>query len=50
MLNIQETNMSCPNPTSLAKYQALRCKIEAVDPMSDEFRYVAQHVLKKNYK
>uniref|UniRef100_A0A8B9ZFW7 Poly [ADP-ribose] polymerase n=1 Tax=Anas platyrhynchos TaxID=8839 RepID=A0A8B9ZFW7_ANAPL len=49
MLNIQETNMSCPNPTSLAKYQALRCKIEALDPISDEFRYVAQQVLKKNY-
>uniref|UniRef100_A0A8B9CL63 Poly [ADP-ribose] polymerase n=1 Tax=Anser brachyrhynchus TaxID=132585 RepID=A0A8B9CL63_9AVES len=49
MLNIQETNMSCPNPTSLAKYQALRCKIEAVDPMSDEFLNVAQRVLKNNY-
>ncbi|XP_035398698.1 protein mono-ADP-ribosyltransferase PARP4 [Cygnus atratus] len=49
MLNIQETNMSCPNPTSLAKYQALRCKIEAVDPMSDEFLNVAQQVLKNNY-
>ncbi|XP_035182570.1 protein mono-ADP-ribosyltransferase PARP4 [Oxyura jamaicensis] len=49
MLNTQETNMSCPNPTSLAKYQALRCKIQAVDPMSDEFLSVAQQVLKNNY-
>jgi len=42
--------MSCPNPSSLAKYQALRCKIDAVDPMSDEFLGVERQVLKNNYK
>ncbi|KAM6146970.1 protein mono-ADP-ribosyltransferase PARP4 isoform 2-T3 [Phoenicopterus ruber ruber] len=49
MLNIRETNMSCPNPSSLAKYRALRCKIEAVDSMSYEFLNVEQQVLKNNY-
>ncbi|NXC42205.1 PARP4 polymerase, partial [Penelope pileata] len=49
MLNIRETSMSCPNPSSLAKYQALRCRIEAVDPTSDEFLRVKQQVLKNNY-
>ncbi|XP_054079534.1 protein mono-ADP-ribosyltransferase PARP4 isoform X1 [Rissa tridactyla] len=49
MLNIRETNMSCPNPSSLAKYRALRCKIEAVDSMSSEFLSVEQQVLKNNY-
>ncbi|XP_010284016.1 PREDICTED: poly [ADP-ribose] polymerase 4-like, partial [Phaethon lepturus] len=49
MLNIHETNMSCPNPSSLAKYRALRCKIEAVDSTSYEFLNVEQQVLKHNY-
>ncbi|NXW35609.1 PARP4 polymerase, partial [Phaetusa simplex] len=49
MLNIRETNMSCPNPSSLAKYRALRCKIEAVDSTSSEFLSVEQQVLKNNY-
>ncbi|KAM6317090.1 LOW QUALITY PROTEIN: protein mono-ADP-ribosyltransferase PARP4 [Aegotheles albertisi] len=49
MLNICETNMSCPNPSSLAKYRALRCKIEAVDSTSSEFLNVEQQVLKNNY-
>ncbi|XP_014821626.1 PREDICTED: poly [ADP-ribose] polymerase 4 isoform X2 [Calidris pugnax] len=49
MLNIRETNISCPNPSSLAKYQALRCKIEAVDSRSSEFQDVEQLVLKNNY-
>ncbi|XP_065586155.1 protein mono-ADP-ribosyltransferase PARP4 [Cyrtonyx montezumae] len=49
MLNIRETSMSCPNPSSHAKYQALRCKIDAVDPMSDEFLSVERQVLKNNY-
>ncbi|OXB57129.1 hypothetical protein ASZ78_006991 [Callipepla squamata] len=48
-LNIRETNMSCANPSSVAKYQALRCKIDAVDPMSDEFLSVERQVLKNNY-
>uniref|UniRef100_A0A8B9QK95 Poly [ADP-ribose] polymerase n=1 Tax=Apteryx owenii TaxID=8824 RepID=A0A8B9QK95_APTOW len=49
MLNIRETNMSCPNPSSLAKYQALRCKIEAVDSESYEFLSVKEQLLKNNY-
>uniref|UniRef100_A0A669QEG4 Poly [ADP-ribose] polymerase n=1 Tax=Phasianus colchicus TaxID=9054 RepID=A0A669QEG4_PHACC len=49
MLNIRETSISCPNPSSLAKYQALRCKIDAIDPMSDEFLSVERQVLKNNY-
>ncbi|XP_074996075.1 protein mono-ADP-ribosyltransferase PARP4 isoform X2 [Calonectris borealis] len=49
MLNIHETNMSCPNPSSLAKYWALRCKIEAVDSTSYEFLNIEQQVLKNNY-
>ncbi|NWH79028.1 PARP4 polymerase, partial [Piaya cayana] len=49
MLNISETNTACPNPSSLAKYRALRCKIEAVDSRSNEFLNVEQQVLKYNY-
>ncbi|KAM6416635.1 protein mono-ADP-ribosyltransferase PARP4 [Pluvialis apricaria] len=49
MLNVHETNISCPNPSSLAKYRALRCKIEAVDSTSSEFLNVKQQVLKNNY-
>ncbi|XP_025926285.1 poly [ADP-ribose] polymerase 4 isoform X1 [Apteryx rowi] len=49
MLNIRETNMSCPNPSSLAKYQALRCKIEAVDSESYEFLSVKEQLLKNNH-
>ncbi|NXL52624.1 PARP4 polymerase, partial [Podilymbus podiceps] len=48
-LNIREANTSCPNPSSLAKYRALRCKIEAVDSTSYEFRNVEKQVLKNNY-
>ncbi|XP_051483232.1 protein mono-ADP-ribosyltransferase PARP4 isoform X2 [Apus apus] len=49
MLNICETSMSCPNPSSLAKYRALRCRIEAVDSTSHEFLNIQQQVLKNNY-
>ncbi|XP_068251603.1 protein mono-ADP-ribosyltransferase PARP4 [Nyctibius grandis] len=49
LLNIRETNMSCPNPSSLAKYRALRCKIEALDSTSYEFLNVEQQVLENNY-
>ncbi|KAM7131833.1 LOW QUALITY PROTEIN: protein mono-ADP-ribosyltransferase PARP4 [Ciconia maguari] len=48
MLNIHETNMSC-QPSSLAKYRALKCKVEAVDSTSYEFLNVEQQVLKNNY-
>ncbi|XP_010727343.1 protein mono-ADP-ribosyltransferase PARP4-like [Meleagris gallopavo] len=49
MLNVRETSISCPNPSSLAKYQALRCKIDAIGPISDEFLNVERQVLKNNY-
>ncbi|XP_053944280.1 protein mono-ADP-ribosyltransferase PARP4 [Cuculus canorus] len=49
MLNISEINMACPNPSSLAKYRALRCKIKPVDSRSNEFLNVEQEVLKNNY-
>ncbi|XP_057388736.1 protein mono-ADP-ribosyltransferase PARP4 [Balaenoptera acutorostrata] len=37
MVNLCETNLSKPNPPSLAKYRALRCKIEHVEPNTEEF-------------
>ncbi|XP_050783624.1 protein mono-ADP-ribosyltransferase PARP4 isoform X2 [Gopherus flavomarginatus] len=49
MLNVCETSMSSPNPPSLAKYRALRCKIEAINPNSEEFLNVKQQVLKNNH-
>ncbi|KAJ6662349.1 hypothetical protein lerEdw1_012513 [Lerista edwardsae] len=48
MLNIRETNMSVPNPSSLSKFRALRCKIEALDAKSEEFRNVKLQVVGKN--
>uniref|UniRef100_A0A674JET5 Poly [ADP-ribose] polymerase n=1 Tax=Terrapene triunguis TaxID=2587831 RepID=A0A674JET5_9SAUR len=49
MLNVCETSMSSPNPPSLAKYRALRCKIQAINPNSEEFLNVKQQVLKNNH-
>ncbi|XP_029458356.1 protein mono-ADP-ribosyltransferase PARP4 isoform X3 [Rhinatrema bivittatum] len=49
MVNVCEMNMSSPNPPSLAKYRALRCKIDHVDPGSDEFLQVEHQVLQNNH-
>uniref|UniRef100_A0A8C3I7R8 Poly [ADP-ribose] polymerase n=1 Tax=Chrysemys picta bellii TaxID=8478 RepID=A0A8C3I7R8_CHRPI len=49
MLNVCETSTSSPNPPSLAKYRALRCKIQAINPNSEEFLNVKQQVLKNNH-
>ncbi|XP_044873903.1 protein mono-ADP-ribosyltransferase PARP4 isoform X1 [Mauremys mutica] len=49
MLNVCETSMSSPNPPSLAKYRSLRCKIQAINPNSEEFLNVKQQVLKNNH-
>uniref|UniRef100_A0A8C8SAS2 Poly [ADP-ribose] polymerase n=1 Tax=Pelusios castaneus TaxID=367368 RepID=A0A8C8SAS2_9SAUR len=49
MLNVCEINMSSPNPPSLAKYRALRCKIQAIHSNSEEFFNVKQQVLKNNH-
>uniref|UniRef100_A0A8C4KT67 Poly [ADP-ribose] polymerase n=1 Tax=Equus asinus asinus TaxID=83772 RepID=A0A8C4KT67_EQUAS len=37
MVNVCETNLAKPNPPSLAKYRALRCKIEHVEENTEEF-------------
>ncbi|KAH0625127.1 hypothetical protein JD844_033266 [Phrynosoma platyrhinos] len=44
MLNVQETNMSVPNPSSLSKYRALRCRIDALDSNTEEFHKVKQQL------
>uniref|UniRef100_A0A670Y543 Uncharacterized protein n=1 Tax=Pseudonaja textilis TaxID=8673 RepID=A0A670Y543_PSETE len=40
MLNISEINMSVLNPSSLSKYRALRCRIDALDVKNEEFNSV----------
>ncbi|KAG8545369.1 hypothetical protein GDO81_021002 [Engystomops pustulosus] len=37
MTNVCETSLSTYNSTSTAKYQALRCRVEYIDPNSAEF-------------
>ncbi|XP_012297330.2 protein mono-ADP-ribosyltransferase PARP4 isoform X2 [Aotus nancymaae] len=49
MVNVCETNLSKPNPPSLAKYRALRCKIEHVEKNTEEFLKVRQEVLQNNH-
>ncbi|XP_045834014.1 protein mono-ADP-ribosyltransferase PARP4 isoform X2 [Meles meles] len=49
MVNVCETNLFKPNPPSLAKYQALRCKIEHVEQNTEEFFRVKEEVLQNNY-
>ncbi|XP_004446762.2 protein mono-ADP-ribosyltransferase PARP4 isoform X1 [Dasypus novemcinctus] len=49
MVNVCETNLSKPNPPSLAKYRALRCKIEHVDQNTEEFCSVREQVLQNNH-
>uniref|UniRef100_A0A803T0M7 Poly [ADP-ribose] polymerase n=1 Tax=Anolis carolinensis TaxID=28377 RepID=A0A803T0M7_ANOCA len=44
MLNVQEINLSTPNPSSLSKYQALRCRIDALDAKTEEFHRIKQRV------
>ncbi|XP_058403765.1 protein mono-ADP-ribosyltransferase PARP4 isoform X3 [Diceros bicornis minor] len=48
MVNVCETNLSKPNPPSLAKYRALRCKIEHVDQNTEEFFRVRKEILENN--
>ncbi|XP_058041921.1 protein mono-ADP-ribosyltransferase PARP4 isoform X1 [Ahaetulla prasina] len=47
MLNISEINMSVLNPSSLSKYRALRCRIDALHVESEEFNNV-KHLLEQN--
>uniref|UniRef100_A0A8C3W803 Poly [ADP-ribose] polymerase n=1 Tax=Catagonus wagneri TaxID=51154 RepID=A0A8C3W803_9CETA len=49
MVSVCETNLSKPNPPSLAKYRALRCRIELVEPNSEEFSRVKEEVLRNNH-
>nr|XP_020770775.1 poly [ADP-ribose] polymerase 4 isoform X2 [Odocoileus virginianus texanus] len=49
MVNVCETNLAKPNPPSLAKYRALRCKIEYVEPNTEEFLRVREDVLQNNH-
>nr|XP_020145872.1 poly [ADP-ribose] polymerase 4 [Microcebus murinus] len=48
LVNVCETNLSKPNPPSLAKYRALRCKIEHVEWNTEEFSRVKKVVLQNN--
>ena len=50
MVNVCETNLFKPNPPSLAKYRALRCKIEHVEQNTEEFFSVKEEVLRNNYR
>uniref|UniRef100_A0A8C6FHE8 Poly [ADP-ribose] polymerase n=1 Tax=Moschus moschiferus TaxID=68415 RepID=A0A8C6FHE8_MOSMO len=49
MVNVCETNLAKPNPPSLAKYRALRCKIERVEPNTEEFLRVREEVMQNNH-
>ncbi|CAN0561872.1 unnamed protein product [Rangifer tarandus platyrhynchus] len=49
MVNVCETNLAKPNPPSLAKYRALRCKIEYVEPNTEEFLRAREDVLQNNH-
>ncbi|XP_041440465.1 protein mono-ADP-ribosyltransferase PARP4 isoform X9 [Xenopus laevis] len=44
MVSVCETNLSKPNPSILAKYQALRCQIEHVESDTEEFHQVSQQI------
>ncbi|XP_069859243.1 protein mono-ADP-ribosyltransferase PARP4 [Dipodomys merriami] len=48
MVNVCETHLSKPNLPSLAKYQALRCKIEHVECNTEEFSRVEKEVLQNH--
>ncbi|XP_074072354.1 protein mono-ADP-ribosyltransferase PARP4 isoform X2 [Macrotis lagotis] len=49
VVHVSEANLSRSNPPSLAKYRALRCKIEHIDENTKEFSKIKEEVLQKNY-
>uniref|UniRef100_A0A8C5ZF85 Poly [ADP-ribose] polymerase n=1 Tax=Marmota marmota marmota TaxID=9994 RepID=A0A8C5ZF85_MARMA len=49
MVNVCETHLSKPNPPCLAKYRALRCKIEYIEPNTEEFSWVRKEILQNNH-
>ncbi|XP_077340109.1 protein mono-ADP-ribosyltransferase PARP4 isoform X3 [Lithobates pipiens] len=48
MVNISETNAK-PHPSPVGKYRALKCRVEYVDPNTEEFHRVKQEVLNNNH-
>ncbi|XP_044144395.1 protein mono-ADP-ribosyltransferase PARP4 [Bufo gargarizans] len=50
MINVCETSLSKHTPTSTAKYQALRCRIEHIHPDSAECLQVKQGILDHNHR
>ncbi|XP_073469577.1 protein mono-ADP-ribosyltransferase PARP4 isoform X2 [Aquarana catesbeiana] len=48
MVNSSETNAK-PHPSSVGKYRALKCRVEYVDPNTEEFHRVKQEVLNNNH-
>ncbi|OCT96121.1 hypothetical protein XELAEV_18013804mg [Xenopus laevis] len=46
IVNVCEINFGDLNPSSFAKYRALQCRIEHIDPESEEFLQVSQQILK----
>ncbi|XP_069825899.1 protein mono-ADP-ribosyltransferase PARP4-like isoform X2 [Dendropsophus ebraccatus] len=48
MINVNENNSSIYTSSSTAKYKALRCTIEHIDPNSAEFLQVKQSILDHN--
>ncbi|XP_013370321.1 PREDICTED: poly [ADP-ribose] polymerase 4 [Chinchilla lanigera] len=49
MLNVCETHLFKRNPPSLAKYRALRCKIEHVEQNTEEFFRIRKELLQNNH-
>ncbi|XP_018431341.1 PREDICTED: poly [ADP-ribose] polymerase 4-like, partial [Nanorana parkeri] len=49
MVNISETNSSGSLPSTVGKYRALKCRVEYVDPNTEEFHRVKQEVLDNNH-
>lgn len=49
IVSVCEANLSSPNPSSLAKYHALRCMIQDVNTNSDEFLQVKEQVMQNNH-
>ncbi|XP_029415107.1 protein mono-ADP-ribosyltransferase PARP4 [Nannospalax galili] len=49
MVNVCETHLFKPSPPSLAKYRALRCKIENVEQNTEEFSRVRKEVLQNHH-
>ncbi|XP_067266788.1 protein mono-ADP-ribosyltransferase PARP4-like isoform X3 [Chanodichthys erythropterus] len=42
ILNVSESTLGSPSPSSVGKYRALRCSIEVVPPLNPEFHVVSQ--------